>query len=363
MKKFRIRTRLAAVIIIMAGSMLVISTLSTLFITHYHISMVQSSDPGVNQALPELHQHLERAMIQSVLWTFGGTILLAIILSLFVASKISAPLLKMRHAADQMRRGKLSMRIYVKGQDELSDLGHSFNALAEQLQDQEKMRRQMSEDIAHELRTPLATLQSHTRALQDGIWEPTPLRIHTLYEEIERMTHLVTELEELNMLQSPAFTMECSSVTVTELLDTSVNRVKAAFLEKNVHLVYASSSDLILWADRNRMIQVMVNLLTNALKFTPSDGKVQVLAAREEDHVIIRVQDSGPGIPVQDLPYVFERFYRGDKSRNRHSGGSGLGLTIVRTLILAHGGHIQAEPYTMGASFRLSLPTYPVAVK
>ncbi|PRX58825.1 signal transduction histidine kinase [Cohnella sp. SGD-V74] len=350
----RLHTRLALIIIGIAAGIVLISTISVILTTHYHFSLYQAQ-AGMTHELPELNYHLEQAMMQTIIWTCLVAIVLAVFLGFYVAKRISAPLVHMTRVAERMTDGEWSTRVDIKGKDELADLGASLNTLAEQLQQHEQLRVTMTEDIAHELRTPLATLKSHMRALEDGIWEPTPERIHSCYEEIERLTQLVAELEDLTHVESPGFQLKRKEESLAAIIERGEELVAAAYREKNVHLRCSVSPYIQVFVDHDRMIQVLVNLLSNALKFTPEYGEVRIEGSEDSGHVWIRVQDTGTGIPQEDLPYVFERFYRADKSRNRKTGGSGLGLTIVKELVAAHGGEISAENRE-GAAFTIRLP-------
>jgi two-component system sensor histidine kinase BaeS len=351
----RLHTRLAFIIIATATCILLISTVSVILATHYHISMFHDQAADMNQDVSQLDYHLEQALVQSFIWTFAGSIILAVFIGFYIAKRISKPLVDMKQAAERMSDGQLDTRVKTTGKDELSELGTSLNELAEQLHKQEQLRVTMTEDIAHELRTPLATLKSHMRAFEDGIWEPTPERIHSCYEEIERLTQMVTELEDLTHMESPTFQLERKEVPLHSIIEKGVELVSAVYLEKKVELLFSCSPNIRIFADRNRMIQILVNLLSNALKFTPENGNVRIEALEEQQDVLIAIQDSGSGIVREDLPYIFERFYRGDKSRNRRTGGSGLGLTIVKKLVTAHAGHVWAESGE-GTTFYMRLP-------
>ncbi|WP_426451546.1 sensor histidine kinase [Paenibacillus sp. S-38] len=355
----RLHTRLALLIVSIAAGILLISTVSIMLGTHYHISMYQQSTQGLNHDLPQLDYHLEQALLQSILWTFAGSMILAVLIAIYTAKRISAPLVDMKRVAEQMSEGQLDVRAHVRGKDELAELGNSLNKLAEQLSVQNGLRKTMTEDIAHELRTPLTTLKSHMRAFEDGIWDPTPERIHSCYEEIERLTQLVAELEELTYMESPEFRLECKEEQLYSVIANGVEVVSAAYLEKKVRLSFTCKRDIHLQADRNRMTQILVNLLTNALAFTPPGGQARIEAAEESFHgqtfIKLTIADTGTGIPKEDLPFIFERLYRGEKSRSRRTGGSGLGLTIVKKLVTAHGGHVWAES-GQGAVFHIRLP-------
>ncbi|MFS0725678.1 sensor histidine kinase [Paenibacillus sp. 1P07SE] len=351
----RLYMRFALIIIGITAGIVFVSSVSLIFTMHYHFQMYQSQAAVVSHDVTELNYHLELALLQTILWTCVVSIVLAIVLGIYVAKRISSPLVHMKHVAEQMTVGDWHARVSLAGKDELAELGASINTLAAQLKHQEQLRVTMTENIAHELRTPLTTLKSHVRALKDGIWEPTPSRIHTCYIEIERLTDLVAELEDLTQLESPGFQLVRKEERLAKVIERAVNIVDASYREKRVHLNYSVGSEIRVLMDQDRMIQVFVNLLSNALKFTSAQGHVSISAKEAYGGIEIVVEDSGDGIPSEDLPNVFERFYRADKSRSRNTGGSGLGLTIVKQLITAHGGHINVES-EQGTKFTIRLP-------
>ncbi|MFM9279506.1 sensor histidine kinase [Paenibacillus jiagnxiensis] len=352
----RLYIRLAVIIVGMAAGILVIFAVISMFATHYHISMYMEQVSLASKKVSPLMDHLESALIQSILLTGLFSLLLALIIGVYFAKRISRPLVRMKQAAERISRGSLDVRISTEGRDEIAELGASLNRLSEQLQRQQLLRMSMSQDIAHELRTPLTTLKSHMRALEDGVWEPTPARIHSCLEEVERLIQLVSELEELNVMDSPEFQLLRKEENLRLIVGKAAAVMEAAFLEKGVQLQYEGISDVILLMDADRMKQILVNLLTNALHHTPAGGTVSVRERKEKGAVCLVISDTGPGISVEDLPYIFERFYRGDKSRNRQTGGSGMGLAIVRKLVEAHGGEVWAQSDSSGARFYIRLP-------
>lgn len=337
-----LRFRLSFLFIGVACGSLLIAGISMMAAILYHFQMYQNQY-GNDHNMPGFNYHLEQALLQSIGWSLSGAVLLAVLISLYVAKRLSAPLVDMKRAAVQMMQGKLAVRTNVKGNDEIADLGKGLNQLAEQLQRQDQLRVSMTQDIAHELRTPLATLKSHIQALLDQVWEPTPARIRACYEETERLISLVADLEQLTLMDSHHFRLQRKPEDLTNLFQQSVEIVTAAFMEKGVHLDVNPIPDINLLVDRDRFIQIMVNVVSNALKFTPEGGRVVICAIDETDTVLIAVKDTGTGITQADLPFVFERFYRVEKSRNRKSGGGGIGLTIVKKLVNAHNGSVWIE--------------------
>lgn len=354
--KYSLTKRLTLLLFAMAAGIMGIATVSLVLSIHRHFTLYLNQNSGHSANTTDLMVHLEQAVVQSILWTFVGTLLLAIVLSVSIAKRISSPLLKMKRAAEQMARGDLGVRTHVSGNDELTDLSRSLNYLAEQLHEQEQIRLMMTEDIAHELRTPLTTLKSHLQAIRDGIWDPSPNRISSCYEEVERLTHLVHDLEQLTMLDSPNFTLNRKPVEIRSVIKQSMDIVAASYMEKGVKLELESDEEIICLLDRSRFVQVLVNIFSNALKHTPEGGEVIVhFKVERENQVLITVEDTGMGISPSDLPYIFERLYRADKSRNRKTGGGGIGLAIVKKLVEAHGGQVWAEN-RQGAAFFIRLP-------
>ncbi|MFB5761873.1 sensor histidine kinase [Paenibacillus medicaginis] len=352
----RLYIRLAVTIVGMAAGILVMFALVIMAAAHYHISMYMEQMSLASKRLSSLMDHLESALIQSIWLTGLFSLLLALIIGVYFAKRISRPLVHMKQAAERISRGSLDVRVSTQGRDEIAELGASLNRLSEQLQKQQSLRISMSQDIAHELRTPLTTLKSHMRALEDRVWEPTPARIHSCLEEVERLIQLVSELEELNVMDSPEFQLARKEESLRIVVGKAAALMEAAFLEKGVQLWYEDISDIRLLIDADRMKQILVNLLTNALHHTPAGGTVSVRERREKGAVCLVISDTGSGISTEDLPYIFERFYRGDKSRNRQTGGSGMGLAIVKKLVEAHGGEVWAQSDNSGARFYIRLP-------
>jgi signal transduction histidine kinase len=247
----------------------------------------------------------------------------------------------------------------------LDELTLSINRLAEALGRQEALRRQLTADVAHELRTPLTTVGTHIEAMMEGLWEPTLARLSSCREEIERIGGLVSDMENLARVESGNLKLDMDFVNLRDLAEKTLRNFEAQIREKNLNVsVTGSCRDV--WADGKRMQQVLTNLLSNAVKFAEhtkhtkhalQGGTIRVALSETDDAVLLSVEDDGIGISPEDLPFVFERFYRADKSRSRASGGSGIGLAIVRSIMTAHGGNVKAENRPEGGSrFRIALP-------
>ena len=285
------------------------------------------------------------------------SLVFALILGWIMSRRISSPISKVISATASISRGYYSERI-IQDSDtkEIKQLTDSVNDLAESLEKQESLRKRLTGDVAHELRTPLATLQSHLEAMIDGIWPADEERLKSCHEEIIRISKMVGDLEKLTKYENEKLVLDKEFFNISELCKRLIQNFESQFVSKNIKLEF-SGGDCEIYADRDKISQVIVNLLSNAYKYTPEGGLVEVVVKPERNFVGLSVKDNGHGIPEKDLPYIFERFYRSDKSRNRLTGGSGIGLTISRAIVLAHEGTIEVESTeAVGTLFTVVLP-------
>jgi len=274
------------------------------------------------------------------------------------ARRIVAPVRALADAARRVAGGEFA-QIPVTSQDELGEMALAFNTMAAELQQQHALRRRVMADVAHELRTPLSVLQIDLESIEDGLAEPTPEVVTRLQEEVALLNRLVEDLRTLSLAEAGELQLETESLDVGHLVRTAVERVRGAAQENGVSLTSELPEGLpAVLGDAQRLSQVLSNLLSNALRHTPQGGQIAVVARQVDgEGVRIAVQDSGEGIPVDELPHVFERFYRTDHARSRDTGGSGLGLVIARSLVEAHGGRIWADSVEgEGSTFAFSLP-------
>jgi signal transduction histidine kinase len=274
------------------------------------------------------------------------TIVLAILFSMIFSKKLTSGLKKLSFAANELQQHNLDIRIPLSGlPTEVKQIAISFNNLAESLAKEEMLRKQFTGDLAHELRTPLATLRSQIEAFQDGIWEPTPQRLQTSHEELMRLVRLVNELEKLLAAENPQIKLEKIELEAGSVLEALWEMFLPLFTEKGVELQMEQlPQEELFEADKDRLIQILSNILNNALKYTPKGKRVTISVSTEkEDYVGFVIQDEGLGMSEEDLPFIFERFYRGDKSRDRKTGGIGIGLSIVKALMDAHKGIIKVK--------------------
>jgi signal transduction histidine kinase len=201
----------------------------------------------------------------------------------------------------------------------------------------------MTSDMAHELRTPLATLQSHIEAFMDKIWEPDEKRLGMVHEEILRLTGLIKELSDLSIIEGEEIKINKSQVNLSKLIRNIIEKYQPMFIGKNITANIAVENDVVLEADENHLNRIFINLISNAYKYTNENGNLYISLIKLSGFIQVTVEDTGIGIPEEDIKYVFERFYRSDLSRNRGTGGTGIGLTIAKSLIEANQGKISIE--------------------
>lgn len=286
-----------------------------------------------------------------------AAVLVTVPIAVFFARRIVRPVAALATATAALGRGERAARAAVVADDEIGDLARGFNAMADDLERGSDLRRKLLADVAHELRTPLTTIQGHLEALRDGVLPPEPGTFAVLHDEAARLGRLVADLELLARTEAAGLSLERASTDLADAGREAAAELGAAFRSKGVALELALAAGPVV-GDASRLSQIARNLLSNALKFTPGDGHVRVSTGRAPGQAYLEVRDDGPGIEPPDLPYVFERFWRGRNVAD--VSGSGIGLTVARELARAHGGEISvtSEP-GRGAVFRLVLPSDP----
>ena len=298
---------------------------------------------------------------QSALWlAVVVAVLVAIILAILLSRLFTRPMRQLATAAGKIASGDLSQRIISDSKDEVGETSTAFNAMAEQLEKKEISRRQLTADIAHELRNPLSIIQGNLEAWLDGVIEPKPEQIASVYDETVLLSRLITDLKDLSLAEAGQLKLHPSPADIKEIIASEISNIRNRFEGKNVsvHTDVSSSLPLAL-IDSDRIRQVLHNLLDNALRHTPAGGTIEIAATADSPGwITVRVSDSGSGIHPDDLPYVFDHFYKADRSRQRGHGGAGIGLAIVKQLVEAHGGKARVESQLgKGSSFYFTLPT------
>jgi len=296
-------------------------------------------------------------MLNSAALTAGlVAIAVGLILALVLASGLIRPIRKLTNAAQTMASGDLSQRVEISGKDEIAVLGDSFNRMAQSLESSEQNRRAMTADVAHELRTPLAIQRAQVEAMLDGVYPLDEDNLGSLLIQNELLTRLVEDLRTLALADSGELKLDLTRLELFEWTRRIAERFKPALEGRSLE-VTANQQEVYVEADPIRIEQILNNLLSNAIRHTPEDGKITISIGKANKQAIIEVHDSGEGIPPQAINRVFERFYRADSSRTHQNGSTGLGLAIARQLALIHGGNLTAANHPQGgAVFTLTLP-------
>lgn len=299
---------------------------------------------------------------QSLFWVGLGILIIGLAASYLLARSITVPLRNLSRAAEQIERGNFEQEVQVETKDEVGQLALIFNRMADTLAVNNRLRQQLLANIAHELRTPLAVIQGHLEGMLDGVIERNDEQIASLHEEAIRLNRLIRDLRDLSLAEVRQLTLERQQSDVNQLVSRAIHMLKPMADDKNIRMIFSPAEKLPeILVDPDRMIQVFYNILVNALRYSPVGGLVKVTAESVEEFgrswIAICFQDHGPGIPAEDLPHIFDYFYRADKSRDRKSGGSGLGLAIVQQLVEIHGGKVfvQSTP-AEGSIFKVILP-------
>jgi histidine kinase len=309
--------------------------------------------------MSDFYQSFQASFNESLVSAVLAASLAALIVSFVFSRSILAPVQTMKNASQRIAEGHYDERVQSHGSDELSQLAGSFNQMAEQLEQVENMRRRLIADVAHELRTPLTAIKGSAEGLMDGVLPASAETYGQIHAESERLNRLVDDLQELSRVESRSTQLDIRSVDSTALVKTVIKRMQYQFDEKRITLTSSLPLEPIHFpADEGRVIQILTNLISNALQYTPEHGTVTVSIERDKTEARISVRDTGFGIPAEHLAHIFDRFYRVDKSRSRARGGSGIGLTIAKHLVEAHGGKIWAESAgeNKGSVFVFTLP-------
>lgn len=284
--------------------------------------------------------------------------LFAILVALLLFSQVLRPLRRVTHAVRGIRAGNLDQRVPVETSDELGALADAFNEMADHLKRSEEVRRNMVTDVAHELRTPITAVQCTLEAMLAGAQEPTLENLAPIYDQTLLLTRLVHDLQELYLAEARELRLQKTPIDLAKILHRMGVATRPQLEEVGITLTVEVPAELPpVEADGERIEQVLHNLLSNAQRYTPAGGQIRVAAQASDGHLLVSVSDTGSGIPPEELPFVFQRFYRGDRSRSRATGGAGLGLAIAKQLVEAHGGLICAESQLgRGTTFRVMLP-------
>lgn len=301
----------------------------------------------------------ERILLSSLSRLLVLTGFVGSLVGVIISRSLTRPLDSLKEAADRLQQKDFTVRVPEEGTQEIRSVSRSFNDMATRLEKAEELRRNLLTDVAHELRNPLHIIKGNIEAMLDGVFPRDDAELERLLSQTELLTTLVSDLHELAQAEANQLQLERQPVEISKFLDKIVTDNRPNALDKEIDLKLALLGKLpTLHIDSARMQQVINNLLSNALRYTPQNGIISVSAEQIEQEMIIKVKDSGSGIEPENLPYIFDRFYRTDKARTRAKGGTGLGLAITKALVEAHDGTICAhsEGGGKGSEFTLRLP-------
>lgn len=330
----------------------------------YMESQINGSGGGMGRGqgagmMAEFYTNFQATFNESLVIALLAATLAALVVSYLFSRRILQPVNVMMEASQRIAAGRFDERVSIQGTDELSQLADRFNQMAEKLEQVETMRRQLIGAVAHELRTPLTSIKGYAEGLMDGVLPPTVETYDQIHTESERLNRLVDDLQELSRVESKAIQLDMREIEAVAPVQIVLKRMRPAFEKKGVSLLAElPEAPLSILADEDRLVQVMTNLIGNALQYTPEKGTVSVTVTAMDGEVKFTVRDTGVGIPPEHLDRIFDRFYRVDKSRSRLMGGSGIGLTIARHLIESHHGQLRAESggAGQGSLFTFTLP-------
>ena len=284
-------------------------------------------------------------------------IIVVIAVSVFLSQKISKPIIVVSKMTDFIKMGGYDQKLeYESSIVEIDNLINSINELSRELYKMENMRKNLTSDLSHELRTPLTSIQTHLEAMIDGIWEPSKERLNSVNEEVIRLSHLVNQLKNLAKFDSYEDKLNLKNENLTQLIKNIIYNNESYALDKNIRIKY-ELEDVNANIDKEKISQVIINLISNAIRYTNLNGEILIKLYKKSDFIKIIVKDNGIGIPEESLDYIFERFYRVDKSRCRNTGGTGVGLTICKSIVDLHKGKIEVKSkLNEGSEFIITLP-------
>jgi signal transduction histidine kinase len=363
MTKPNLRTRLflshMIVMVVGISTLLTVGKVYTPQLFVLHLERLQGNGFNVVRVKRQIIDGFESAWSQGAFWSVivGGTT--AIGLSYWVSKRIMQPLIQMEQITQRFAAGHLEERVPENEIPELNQLANSFNRMAQDLEGVEQRRRDLVGDLTHELRTPLTVIEGYLEGLADGTIEPSADIYQRLARETVRLRRLVNDLQELSKAEAGYLPIHLQPLQIRSLLVLIMQRFSDQLLEDSLTLSVECPENLPqVLADSERVEQILINLVGNALRYTP-EGSITLRAWAESERVWISVEDTGKGINAEDLPHVFERFWRADRSRDRNSGGTGIGLAISRRLVELQKGTIEVESEVgKGSTFRFSLPIF-----
>ncbi len=314
-------------------------------------------NPPRQQLITSQSEIFSRNINRVIILTALFIAFLTIVMSYFFSRNMTEPLLEINQVAGRVAAGDFSQKVNVRGKDEIAELGLAFNDMIVKLQQLEEIREESTSDLAHELRTPITNMKSYLEGIEDGILQPDRETLAEIQEEMDRMCRLIDRLQELTEIENKIVNLDKIELNLYNVLRTTVEQFKILTSRKGIKLVENySGQKLFVYGNPDSLKTIFNNLLSNAVKYTEKGGQILIGMKKEGDRAVIQIEDTGIGIPSEELPYIFERFYRTDKSRSTETGGTGIGLTITRKLVQAHGGAITAASGKQRTIFTVFLP-------
>jgi len=305
----------------------------------------------------DIHQMFLTSIHYYLIWASLAALGVAFLLSFLLTRHVLRPLSQMSNITKDIAAGDFHARVDVVTRDEVGQLGLAFNRMADSLESIEQLRKNMVADVAHELRTPLTNLRGYLEALNDKVIEPSPKTLKMLQEENLRLVHLVESLQQLARADAAKAYLKREKLDPAKELRQILGLYSDGFSEKKISVTTHFQDGITVPADRDKLLQALRNLLENSHKYTPEKGCVEITVAACKKEVKILFSNSGPEIDKADLPFIFERFFRAERSRSRDAGGAGIGLSITKELIEAHGGRVGAESSAGTTSIWITIPT------
>lgn len=297
-------------------------------------------------------------IVNKIILGIGVLLILAsTVIGFIISRSITRPINKLMTKAKYISKGEYDKKIEINTDIlEINDLINSINNLSQSIKEQENIRKRLTGDISHELKTPLTNIQSHLEAMIDGIWEPTEERLLSVKEEAERLSSLVSDMQKLNKYDESSIKLKKDNVNISDIICFVIFQFSNLAKSKNIKIEY-EKKNINLYCDKDKITQALVNILSNAIRYSNEGSTIFIEERLKDNKVIISIEDQGIGISEEDLKYVFERFYRADKSRTRATGGTGIGLTIVKSIVSSHGGEVKLESKLgEGSKFTIILP-------
>lgn len=297
-------------------------------------------------------------IVNKIILGIGVLLILAsTVIGFIISRSITRPINKLMTKAKYISKGEYDKKIEINTDIlEINDLINSINNLSQSIKEQENIRKRLTGDISHELKTPLTNIQSHLEAMIDGVWEPTEERLLSVKEEAERLSSLVSDMQKLNRYDESSIKLKKDNVNISDIICFVIFQFSNLAKSKNIKIEY-EKKNINLYCDKDKITQALVNILSNAIRYSNEGSTIFIEERLKDNKVIISIEDQGIGISEEDLKYVFERFYRADKSRTRATGGTGIGLTIVKSIVSSHGGEVKLESKLgEGSKFTIILP-------